>query len=363
MEVGAGTLGAAPLVVEQFRTALDCTEATVTPLEECLGFTAADPATRNDGNAVLGAGNFSVTGAACDGHVFTFNHAGTAGTPLADPNLITIDVSPPVDFTSGQRCFLEFDVVLNNYGTVLDTNPSFPGVQFVFGGAGFNGLCGATSAFPRASIEYQFRSLPNILIDKLVSVDGGPFLDAGVGINPTSTGEYRLVVTNPATTVDPVTGTVIGETLVGVVINDPTLGLIDVPLPADCEPFEPGDTCIIDSGDIGFGNLGGVDVCQNYPEPYPNQACADGEGTPSGVDVQDCDTATVECVEPLIDIIKYVWDPATASWVDANSPNGPTYPVGAVVSYRLEVCNIGDVAFTDALVSDDDLGIPPTSIG
>ncbi len=68
-------------------------------------------------------------------------------------------------------------------------------------------------------------------------------------------------------------------------------------------------------------------------------------------------------VWPDIDIIKRVRDPVTGIWEDANSAPGVSYPVGAVVRYQLEVCNIGDVDLEEVFVEDFDLGIGQTSIG
>ncbi len=35
----------------------------------------------------------------------------------------------------------------------------------------------------------------------------------------------------------------------------------------------PATTCTIESGDMGFGNLGNVDVCQTYQPMFRNDAC------------------------------------------------------------------------------------------
>jgi hypothetical protein len=121
-------------------------------------------------------------------------------------------------------------------------------------------------------------------IEKEINVDGVWYdhdlcADAPVVPAPHS-GEYRLIVTNCGNTV-----------LTSVQINDPTLGIVSVPI-AD---LAPGETRTLTSGDIPA--LGTQEICMNAGE-FPNTAsitadCADGP-VPS---VSDEDSSCLVCEE------------------------------------------------------------------
>jgi len=192
---------------------------------------------------------------------------------------------------------------------------------------------------------------PKITIRKEVSLDGGPFLDA----NSPDTGpsgqigadaEYRLVVKNDGT-----------ETLVDVVISDPALGLVNVPVPGG--PMLPDDDRVILQGDVGFGALYVVDRCDVAGELL-NVARVDAVGDWSGIPVESDDPAWVSCEEPLIELLKQV-SLDGVSFFDADNAGDADVPVGVVgltnATYRFIVTNIGTEALTNVQIEDATLGI------
>ena len=246
---GAETITGGTLNFDEVNFALDCIDAeTSQDRENCLGFVNTGPS--DDGDAILYAGNLtssSLTGTVCDGVTFTADSAGTAASPQAIPNSVTFTANAPLQFSTGERCEVAFDILVNSYGDNLETPPD---AQIVRGAAGFDGQCeNGLGANPTSSVAYLFDIVPDIDILKEVSIDGGAtWYDANVdappadmfpiGLVPSTLAQYRLTVEN------------IGEeALINVVLNDATLGLVNEPLPTRCEPFEPGDMCVIDSGE------------------------------------------------------------------------------------------------------------------
>ena len=350
-EFGAGTLQSVPnLTVDPdpapapqdrsvVKVALDCINgATAGGREACLGFDGGDPTSQDDGDAILYAGGLTsgnISGDACTGITFTADSAGGAL-----PNLVTFEADALVQFDQGESCFVAFDVTVNSIGD----NPESAPLQTVAGASGFEGTCipGVLGAASNKSIAYIIDLDREIIILKEVSVDGGPFVDANaepppfpIGFVPTSTAEYRLTVTN--------TGE---EALVDVVINDPTLGLVNVPLPASCYvngEFLPNDPCVITSGDAGFADLGDPGICETRGLKT-NIACTNGNGVFSGLEAGEaCDPANVVCVEPGIDVTK-------------DGP--PLAKVGDTITYTICAENTGGVDLANCVLTDTRLGGP-----
>ena len=132
---------------------------------------------------------------------------------------------------------------------------------------------------------YDFTALdtPAIDIRKEVSVDGGvTFFDANNGASAPVTvvgggAQYRLIVTN--------TGDV---DLVNVVINDPTLGIVDFPV----GDLPVGQVVMLTSGEIPA--LAQTGRCQ-IPGDVTNIATVDGDSVATGDVVSDSDPAVVAC--------------------------------------------------------------------
>ena len=349
---GGSSLTDLPLTVSEFRVALDCISSDTGPLNNCLGYGVdpiPDAAAQDDGDAVEYAGgdtttgNLTVTGAACSGSTFAVNSAGTSGSPADMPNVIILTATPAVTFAAQQSCTINFDVHLNSYGTVPEAGTT----QVVNYGAGFKGSCTELlSAAPQASDNYLFEVVPDIQIKKYVNVDGGGWEDANVapfpvGIVPSSTAEYRLVVTNIG-----------NEPLENVLLNDTTLGLASVPLPDRCyvdgvfPPLAdaPANECIIESSDTpAFDPLGSVDVCLTAVD-YTNIACTNGDGVFSGIEAGEvCDPATVECIPPELQVTK-------------DGP--PLAKAGDDITYEICATNTGGVDLANCVLDDTLLGGP-----
>jgi hypothetical protein len=76
----------------------------------------------------------------------------------------------------------------------------------------------------------------------------------------------------------------------------------------------------------------------------------------------DSDPANVFCADPRIDIEKQVLD-ENGTWQNADTPPGPSFPVGSAIEYRFVVCNNvgGNVDLTNVQVEDSllFLGLEP----
>ncbi len=256
-----------------------------------------------------------------------------------------------------------FDFAFSVTGGVL--TPFFAGqeigVTLTSEGSSFTGSFGVAFGGQAKGNIGPTPPTPNVEICKLVTITGGdPFFDADgisgdscdefdqnipVGTVGNTDATYRLIVRN--------TGT---ETLVNAVINDSTLGLVDVPVPGG--PLNPGDERIIEAGDAGFGSLFFADRCEGTPGNKNNIARVDADGQNSGTPVSDDDPANVNCVaEPDIVIRKEV-SLDGGPFLDANTPaTGPTGALGADATYRLIVENTGTETLVDAVINDATLNL------
>ena len=141
---------------------------------------------------------------------------------------------------------------------------------------------------------------PAIQLVKQVSLTGGaPFFDAdnpGDPDVPTGTvgstdATYRLIVANVG-----------DEILIDAIVNDATLGMVNVPVPGG--PLGIGEERVIDVGDFGFGNLFFPDRC-NAAGNQQNIALVNAVGGSTGIPVSDDNPANVNCVEScLIEVSK-----------------------------------------------------------
>ena len=274
--------------------------------------------------------------------VWTTPHAG--GTA---PNTVVFTAGSPAIVGPNTTCDLSFTVELLDTST--DTTPSLVEVA-----GNYTGTCdqgGTAAANPTAF--FVTIAEPSITLLKEVSLNGGGFFDANdagsavLGPLPSSA-EYRLTAMNDGT-----------DDLENVVLNDATLGLVNVPLPVTClvgGVFEAGDSCVITSGDIGYTNLGVADVCDGFNN-VNNQARVDGDGVFSTTSVFAEDPANVRCVDEGIQIIKLVSVDGGLTFDDANAPPGPDSLVGAVVFYQLVVENIGETNLINVEIDDVSLGL------
>jgi len=358
--------------------ALDCdTAATGADRENCLGYNGGVlAAAANDGDAIAFGGNLDSgnsgrcsndsfltcavdadcaspgtcdnIGSACSALTFSVAPGHGDGNPVeTTPNVLVVKADDPIQFERGEGCWVAFDARVNSIG--LEANWE-AGDQFVNASAGFTGQCtpdlGADST---KSTNYQIAITPDIAIRKEVSLDGGAWFDANVGpfpigIVPSSTAEYRLIVENVGE-----------EALDDVKLSDNTppffLGLTEVALPTRCLVpqdasgfFLVGATCTIISGDSGFGALGSPPVAVCATEgTKTNWACVNSTGAATGAIVpEQCDPATVECLKPDIEVTK----------------DGPEdAKVGDTIEYSICATNTGATDLNNCIVTDVLLGL------
>jgi len=119
-------------------------------------------------------------------------------------------------------------------------------------------------------------------------------------------------------------------------------------LPPDCEvlaggeyvggELQPGECCTITFT---------YTIQPDDPDPLVNEVCVtavDEVGGPAGT-VTDCDTATVDLVQPNFEVTKVCL-------------NGPV-PFGALAEFRITITNTGDVALD---LTTDEVAIPPFTL-
>ncbi len=197
---------------------------------------------------------------------------------------------------------------------------------------------------------------PEIDIRKDVSVDDGvTWFDANIpadfppAVEFPAGADYRVEVCN--------TGDV---DLVNVVVNDPTLGVVNYPV----GDLAAGACVLLTSGEIPE-----FDVAERCDEPgeFFNEAFADGDSAETGTPADQADDpATMVCVPPPeIDITKEVSVDGGATWYDANVPADypPAVEAPAGALYRVEVCNTGGVDLTNVVVNDPELGVVDYLVG
>lgn len=160
---------------------------------------------------------------------------------------------------------------------------------------------------------------------------------------------YRIVVKN--------TG---AETLLNVVVNDATLGIVNY-APAGAGGagvLAPGEQVIIGSGQVPA--LAPESVCEESGD-YPNTATTNGESALTAAGVSDSDAAWLRCVgTPALTVKKEISIDGGSTWVDGTA--GPVqWPSGAL--YRITVKNTGSVKLVDVTVSDTLIGPPDHIIG
>ena len=195
---------------------------------------------------------------------------------------------------------------------------------------------------------------PMIAVVKEVSLNGGttwhdanaePFPTAVTNPQSPVTALYRITVSN------------VGDVpLTGVVVNDPTLGIVNyAPLGAGgAGTLAVAETVVIDSGDIGALTV--QNRCATTGEKA-NVAYAEGYSA-AGTKDEATDPATVECIgQPAIRIRKEVSaDGVNFEDVSANalSPSDAWY--------RITVENIGSVDLENVTISDAILGLTDVAV-
>ena len=297
-----------------------------------------------------------VVGAVDGTYRLKVTNTGTESLVLARinaPDFGLIDASIPCNggmLGPGETCIINFD------------DPGFPTLKVP-------GVCmapghvnkiatvdanGVSSGIPVSDDDpavVQCVAEPDISLRKEVSLNGGPFVDANTPASgPTgplfSDAEYRLIVEN--------TGT---QTLENAVISDPSLGLVNVPVPGS--DLLPGEIVVVTSIDAGFGPLIVEDRCTSVGT-FLNIASVDARAALSGTAVNDDDPAYVNCESPMVQLAKQVSLDGT-NFFDANGPGDPDVPVGIVgltdATYRLVVANTGSESLTSVTVEDATLGI------
>ena len=181
---------------------------------------------------------------------------------------------------------------------------------------------------------------PAITLQKLVSADGGiTFDDANTPPGPSIPSSispiFRYIVRN--------TGNV---TLTNVTLTDSVLGSITIPVTT----LTPGQSFTVDR--VGTWAVG----------QQVNVGTTTGQY--QGTTVTDTDPAYyVGIAVPAIDVIKEVSADGGITFVDANTPPGPTIIQGTNPVFRYKVTNIGNVTLTNVTLTDSVLGsitIPTT---
>lgn len=187
---------------------------------------------------------------------------------------------------------------------------------------------------------------------KEISVDGGiTFFDANQsnGAPAAALGDgalYRIKLTNIGT-----------ATLMDVLVNDPSLGIVDFPV----ANLAPNDSIVLTSGDIAA--LDQPDRCQ-APGNVVNIATVDAISSDTGNMLSDSDPAVLRCVEEAIDIIKLVSIDGGANYFDANTGgSAPVSALGSGALYRITVTNTGTAPLENVVVNDATLNIVNYFVG
>ena len=143
---------------------------------------------------------------------------------------------------------------------------------------------------------------------------------------------YRFIVTNPGTV-----------TLTGLTVKDPLTGLdesLATLAPSTSQVFTSTYTVTQNDLDTNAGGDGRIN----------NVATADSNETPPFTDAE----AVTVVYDPRIDLVKWVSVDNGVTWVDANSPTGPTLsstqPFGPL--YKFSVTNTGNITLPGVSVTD-----------
>jgi uncharacterized repeat protein (TIGR01451 family) len=190
---------------------------------------------------------------------------------------------------------------------------------------------------------------PMIEVKKEISLDNGvTWHDANVEPFPTAVTDSL----NPVTALYRITVTNVGDVpLIGVLVNDLTLGIVDY---APVGTGGPGVLAVGESVEIDSGELGALTVqdrCATMGEKA-NVASVAGSSA-SGTQDTDTDAATVECIgQPAIKVTKEV------------SADGVTFEDASTSAiapsdgwYRITVENIGTVDLENVMITDAILGL------
>lgn len=192
----------------------------------------------------------------------------------------------------------------------------------------------AGNNMPRSDTDdaNYFGAAPSIDVIKYVSVNGGAtWLDANTATGPTllsgsAAPMFQFVVAN--------TGNV---PLSNVNLTDTTFGSITIP------------------GTLAVGGSSTIFRTDAWARgQHTNTATASGNFTDSANNVahrSDSDLANYFGAAPSIDLIKEVSVNGT-TWIDANSPMGPSVNAGQTVYFRVKATNTGNVPLSSVSVSD-----------
>ncbi|WP_372530389.1 hypothetical protein [Pontibacterium sp.] len=187
---------------------------------------------------------------------------------------------------------------------------------------------------------------------KEISVDGGnTYFDANQsnGAPAAALGEgalYRITLTNIGT-----------ATLMDVVVNDPSLGIVDFLV----GNLAPGQTVELTSGEIP--ELDQPNRCQ-APGDVVNIATVEAISSDTGNMLSDSDPAVLRCVEEAIDIVKLVSVDGGATYFDANTGgSAPVTALGGGALYRITLTNTGTAPLENVVVNDATLNIVDFFVG
>jgi len=147
------------------------------------------------------------------------------------------------------------------------------------------------------------------------------------------------------------------ETVSSISVTDDLLGAVTCP-ETSLDPSESMDcTAINDTADPGL---------------VTNLATAAGTGDVSSDPVGGSDQANYFGQQPAMSVLKEVFDPFTASWLDAdadlgtpgsNDPRPAVIPSGSDAQFRFVVANTGNIPITDVAVTDPRCDAAPAVTG
>ena len=254
---------------------------------------------------------------------------------------------------------VKFYVAVNNTGNVELTNIVVGDTDFTFTGIASTLAAGASDTSDVVTVSavagqqydladvrgtppvganvtdsdpaYYFGSAPNIDIEKYVSVDGGTtWLDADNATGPSAAvpGDVKFKVT---------------------VCNNGTADLTNI-LVSDTDFTFTGVATSLAAGACDDSDILTVAAVAGQQYDLANVTATVAEGP----NVFDEDPAYYTGLTSGIDIEKYVSVDGGVTWLDADSPPGPSAVVGNNVKFKVTVCNNGTTDLTNILVNDTD---------